>query len=186
MGGYRDILRGPQLKAEYDDYIAYTQKTRAQKQQAYAALNVQKFTYASQIVWIYPFRQDARGVAVEVEQIKSEQPTPGPTALELASDYFVTTKPANTVTILDRTVFPKGKLAKMIVKLRVTAATSNSQSRITGRSYKRHQTNSVSVFLGKNTDTSDYFQVVKAIRTDPDYENFVIVKGNTVTFVPEG
>lgn len=184
---YRDILRGAELKAEYDKYQTWLAKDRAAKQTLYKGLNVSKFTYTTQLAYVAPFGQPNKTVFVEVEICAAATPSPGSVALNLAGSYFTTIKPSGAGdSILDTTVFPKKKLAKMIVKQRVTTATEDSTSRITGRSYKRHATNSVSVFLGKNAATDDFSDAVKAIKGLSGYETFITTKGNTISFVPEG
>lgn len=180
-------MRGPELKAEYDKFQQWAGKSRAEKQDLYDTLNVNKFTYTTQVVWVAPFGQGAKNLYVEVEICAAGTPSPGVEALSLAGSYFTTTKPTGAGdTILAPTLFPKKKLAKLILKRRVTPATAKSPSRITGRKYNRHQTNSVSVFLGKNAPTDDFSDAVKAIRGIAAYETFITPKGNTISFVPEG
>lgn len=183
---YRDIRRGPELKREYDKLQEYLEKTRAEKQQAYKALKVNKINYTTQVVWIAPFGQTAKGTYVQVEICATGQPAPCPTALQIAEDYFEKTDPRAVGTILDRSLFPLNKLAKVVVKQRITPATEDSQSRITGRFYKRHQNNSVSIFLGKNADGDGFDDAVKAIKLRDSYQDFIKVKGNTISFIPEG
>lgn len=183
---YRDIRRGPELKKEYDQLQEYLEKSRAEKQQAYKALNVNKFKYDTQVIWVAPFNQANRTVLVQVEICATGQPAPCPTALDMAADYFQKVDPVATQTVLDRTIFPLNKLAKLVVKQRITPATQDSQSRITGRFYKRHQTNSVSIFLGKNVDADGFDDAVKTIKNRDAYKDFIKVKGNAVSFIPEG
>ena len=185
---YRDIMRGAELKAEYDEYIAWKGKTRAQKQTAYASLQVSKFTYNKQVVWVAPFAQTGKNLWVEVEICASGTPSPGSEALSLGGDFFKTAAPAEATDIIisDPRIFPRKKLAKMIVKLRKSTASQNSDSRITGRKYKRHGTDSVSVFLGQNAAGDDFNDVVKAIKAKAAYETFITVTGNTIQFIPEG
>lgn len=187
MASYRDIMRGAELKAEYDKFVAWQGKSRAEKQNLYDALNVNKFTYNREVYYIAPFGQPAKTTYVEVEMAAAGTPSPGAEGLSLGGSFFTKTKPAGAGdTILGGTLFPKNKLAKMILKRRVTAATANSESRITGRKYKRHQTNSISIFLGKNAASDDFSDVVNDIRGIAAYETFIKTVGNTIAFVPEG
>lgn len=187
MASYRDIMRGAELKAEYDKFVAWQSKSRAEKQNLYEALNVNKFTYNKETYYVAPFGQGAKTIYVAIEQAASGTPSPGNEALDLSSAYSTKTAPIGTGdTILDPTTFAKNKLAKLIVKRRVTAATEKSPSRITGRKYRRHATNAVSVFLGKATATDDFSDVVKAIRGTAKYKDYVAVVGNSIAFVPEG
>ena len=114
-------------------------------------------------------------------------PTPGAEALSLSAPYRTATAPAGaTDVIIDSASYTLNKLAKLSLKFRQTPATANSISRITGRSYKKHTTNSCSVYLGKNTATDDYADVVKAIKAAPAYKTFNDKVGNGVSFIPEG
>lgn len=187
MASYRDIMRGAELKAEYDKFVAWQSKSRAEKQNLYEALNVNKFTYNTAVTYIAPFGQPAKTLYIQVEMAAEGTPSPGNEALSFAGSFFTRTTPAGAGdTILDTTNFPKNKLAKMIVKRRATPATSLSESRITGRKYRRHGTNAVSVFLGKNAATDDFGDAVKAIKGLTAYKEYIKVVGNTVSFVPEG
>lgn len=186
---YGDILRAVELKKEYDKYIAYKEKSRAEKQALFRAngLGQDRFTYdETQVVWIAPFNQPAKSLYVQLEQVTTAAGTPATVALDLAGSYFTGTNPGNTATILDTTIFRKTKLAKLVAKRRKSTATTDSQSRITERYYKRHSTDSVSVFLGKNNATDAFDDAVRTIRALSGFENFVKTKGNTIQFVPEG
>lgn len=184
---YRDILRGAELKAEYDKYQAYLSKTRAEKQELYDALNVNKFTYQKSTYYIAPFSQPAKAVYVTVEMAASGTPTPGAEALALTANYRTATAPAGaTDIILDSASFTLNKLAKVSLKYRQTTATSNSVSRITGRKYKKHTTNSCSVYIGKNAATDDFSDAVREIKELAGYKTFNDVVGNSITFIPEG
>lgn len=187
MASYRDIMRGAELKAEYDKLIAYQAKSRAEKQTMYKALNVNKFTYSKDVYYIAPFGQNAKNIYVEVEMAAAGTPSPGVEALDITSAYHTKTTPVGTGdTILNGELFPKNKLAKVIVKRLVTKATEESVSRITGRHYKRNQTNSVTIYVGKGAAGDDFGSVVKAMRANTKYDDFVKVVGNTISFVPEG
>lgn len=186
---YSDILRAVELKKEYDKYMAYKEKSRAEKQALFrtSGLGRDRFTYdETQVIWVAPFSQPAKSLYVQLEQVTTAAGSPATIALDLSGSFFETANPGNTATVLDNTIFRKGKLAKMITKRRKTTATTDSQSRITERYYKRHSTDSVTVFLGKNNATDAFDDVVRAIRNLSGFENFVKVKGNTIQFVPEG
>ncbi len=184
---YRDILRGAELKTEYDKYQTYLAKSRSEKQAAYDALNINKFTYTKSTYWIAPFFQPAKSVYIAVEMAAAGTPTPGAEALSLTGSYRTATAPAGaTDVIIDTASFPAGKLAKVVFKFRQTTATANSISRITGRGYKRHTTNSVSVFIGKNAAADDFSDAVREIKALSGYKTFNDVKGNSITFIPEG
>lgn len=189
MGGYKDIMRAVELKAEYDKFMAYKAKTKAEKQTAYSALNVRKLAYNKQSAYIAPFLQPAKSLFILLDIPATGQTEPCPKALDFASTYYTITAPTGTTNIIiegGNALFPKNKLGKIIVKTRVTTATTNSQSRITDRYYKRHETNSVSMFIGKNAAADDYGKVAAEIKAKASYKTFVGVVGNTVQFIPEG
>lgn len=184
---YRDILRGAELKTEYDKYQAYLAKSRSEKQTLYDALNVNKFKYEKSTYWIAPFSQPAKAVYVAVKMAADGTPTPGAEALTLGGSFRTATAPAGaTDVILDSASFALNKLAKLSLKFRQTTATSNSISRITGRGYKKHTTNSCSVYIGKNAATDDYSDAVREIKELAGYKTFNDVVGNSITFIPEG
>lgn len=188
MASYRDIMRGPELAAEYEKYQTYQKKSREEKQTLYAGLQVNRFTYTTQLVYIAPFGQPGKTVYVPVEICAAGTPSPGTVALDLADSYFATAAPtgaADTV-LSDSKIFPKGKLAKMNVKQRGTLISAEHKSRITGRTYKRYNNNAVSVFLGKAAAADDFSDVVKAIKAIAAYETFISTKGNMIQFIPEG
>lgn len=184
---YRDILRGAELKAEYDKYQSWLAKSRSEKQDLYDNLNVNKFTYQRSTYYIAPFGQSAKVVYIAVEMAASGTPSPGVEALNLVGNYISSDKPSGAGdVIIDSASFTQSKLAQLRLKRRVTEATTYSVSRITGRKYKRHQTNSVSVYFGKNAASDDYSDAVKTIRGLPAYDTFNDVVGNGITFIPEG
>jgi hypothetical protein len=184
---YRDILRGAELKTEYDKYQTYLAKSRSEKQALYDALNVNKFTYNKSTYYIAPFGQAAKTIYIAVSMAAAGTPSPGAEGLSLTAEFHADAAPVGTGdTIIDSASFAKNKLAKVLFKRRVTTATTNSISRITGRGYKRHQTNSVSIYIGKATATDDFSNVVKTIKAKPAYDTFNDVVGNSITFIPEG
>ena len=187
MGSYRDIMRGPELAAEYEKFQAWQRKSREEKQTLYKGLNVNRFTYENQLVYIAPFNQAAKSVFVEVSICASGTPSPGTVALNLGGSFWTVAKPAGaTDTVLGSDLFPLKKLAKMTVKERGTLREGDHKSRITGREYKRYNSNAVSVFLGKNNATDGFDDVITAIRGIAGYETFLQTKGNSIRFTPEG
>lgn len=186
--GYRDILRGPQLKTDYDRYIIWLQKSTQEKQTLYrSSREGTRFEYEKRVLWVAPFGQNAKTLFVQVKGPVSGVAIPAPTLLGLLATYFSDTAPtgANDV-ILERSQFPINKLARMLVKKRVTTATAETASRITGREYKHHTTNAISMPFGKNVVGDEYAGVIKNIKQVPAYKSFINVKGDSISFVPEG
>lgn len=184
---YRDILRGAELKAEYDKYQLWLGKSRSEKQDLYDTLNVSKFTYNKSTYYVAPFAQPNKALFVAVEQVAAGTTSPGDVALSLGGSFFTANTPVGAADIiLNSSQFPKSKLAKMIVKRFVSKPGTKSQSRITGRKYFRTVNNSVSVFLGKNAISDGFDDVVSAIKELGGYDTFNDVAGNSITFIPEG
>lgn len=186
--GYRDILRGPQLKTDYDRYMAWLAKSTEEKQTLYkGAREGTRLEYATRPIWVAPFGQAAKNLFVEVKGPETNAPAPAPTLLALLAGQFAAAAPTgDNDTVLTRSVFPVSKLAKLSLKLRVTTATTESKSRITGREYKHHATNSVSMPFGKNGSTESYSDAIAGIKGKAEYKAFVNGKGNGISFVPEG
>lgn len=185
--GYRDILRGPQLKSDYDKYMIWLDKSTAEKQALYrTSRQGTKFTYSRAPIWISPFGQSAKILYVQAKGIADGQVAPAVTVRSLLANYFGVAAPtAAGDIILESKLFPIGKLAKLSVKNRVTTATNETASRITGREYKHHTTNAASMPFGKNVAGDDYASVVRAIKELPAYKAFLTAVGNTIQFVPE-
>lgn len=185
--GFRDLERADQLIADAAKYRAWKQKSTNEKQAAYDTLNVDRFTYEKQIIYVAPFGLEGRNLFVEVKGPKASQNKPTPELLTLLVGYFEATAPTGAeVSIVKPTYFPISKLAKLSLKLRVTTATTKDDSRITGRKYYRHKTNSASMPFGKKTATDSYGEAVKAIKQVSTFNTFMETKGNAITFTPEG
>lgn len=185
--GYRDILRGPQLKSDYDNYIIWLAKSTAQKQALYtAARKGDRFSYTRAPIWIAPFGQTAKALFVEAKGPGTGTVDPALVARQLLSTFFDDAAPTGTNDIiLSSELFPIGKLAKLNVKKLVAAAGSETASRITGRSYKHNTTNAASMPFGKNTAGDDYASVVRAIKGLAGYKSYIATVGNTINFTPE-
>lgn len=186
--GYRDILRGPQLKTDYDRYMAWLAKSTEEKQTLYrGARKGTRLEYATRPIWVAPFGQSVKNLFVEVKGPEAGGPAPAPTILTLLAGQFAVNAPTgDNDTVLSRSVFPVSKLAKLSLKLRAETATAESKSRITGREYKHHTTNSVSMPFGKNGSTESYSDAVAAIKGKAEYKAFINEKGNGISFIPEG
>lgn len=186
--GYRDIMRGPQLKKDYDKYQDWLDKDTAARQAAYkSSRKGTRLEYNKQLIYVAPFNQNARTLFVETKGPAAGQPSPANDLLGLLAGYFETVSPAGANDIVvPRAIFPANKLAKLVLTRRVAEATNESQSRITGRSYKHHETNSASMVFGKKVAGDDFGSVAKAIKAIAAFKTFVGTTGNSAQFIPEG
>jgi hypothetical protein len=185
---YRDIMRGPQLKQDYDKYQQWLSKSTEEKQLAYRSSRVgTRLTYTKQIIYIAPFGQAGRTLFVETKGPATGQTSPASDILGFLAGYFETAKPAQAGDIVvARTLFPVNKMPKLVLSKRVTTATNETKSRITGREYKHHETNSCSMVFGKKVATDNFSSVVNEIREVAAYKTFIAATGNTAQFIPEG
>lgn len=81
------------------------------------------------------------------------------------------------------------KSAKVTVIQRVTTATEQKASRITGRKYYRHENDSVTARFGKKLPVDTYETVVAAIKLAPTFAALFTGGQNVLNkyrFVPEG
>lgn len=186
---YRDINRGPQLKKAYDEYHTWLDKTPQQRSTLYAnSRKGDRFTYSKQTIYIAPFGQPAKIMFVEAKGPVNASASPAGELLSFlggTTPYFVNSKPAATgTTVLEPTVFPINKLAKLVLVKRVSTATEQTASRITGRTYKHHTVNSASMPFGKKDANDSFGAAVTAIKVAAKSFNDVV--GNSVRFIPEG
>ncbi len=185
---FRRLAEADKILADYTRYRAWAAKDSEERQVLYDGLNVNRFTYDKQTVHIAPFGIASRNVFVAVQAPKAGENAPTSVLLGLLSGYYEAAAPTGTTnTILEGgSLFPVSKLAKLTLKLRVTTATSKSPSRITGRRYFRHSTNSASMPFGKKAATDSYENAVRDIKNDAAFKTFNDVKGNSIIFTPEG
>ena len=185
--GFRRLATADKFIADAAKYKSWRALTTAARQTKYDALNVQKFTYNKQLIYVSPFGLEGYKVFVETKGPAASQNAPCPTLLTLLTGYYVTTAPVGpTISIIQPTLFPVSKLAKMTLKLRTATATTRSNSRITDAKYYRHTTNSASMPFGQTDAVEDYTDIVATIKGKADYKTFAATKGNSISFIPEG
>lgn len=184
---FRDLERADQLIADAAKYRLWKAKDTGEKQTLYDTLNVSRFTYLRETVYVAPFGVAARNTFVAVQAPQAGQNQPTPVLRTLLAGYFETAAPAGAGdSILTPVYFPIKKLAKLTLKLRVTTATTKDNSRITNRRYFRHSTNSASMPFGKKTATDSYGAAINGIKAVAAYDTFDNPKGNSIIFTPEG
>lgn len=184
---FRRLKAADNFKARLAAYEAWRDKSPGEKQNAYEALNVDRFTYERQVIYVAPFNIIGRDLFVECKAPATGQNQPTPQLLGLAATYFETAAPttAGVTVITNNNLFPIGNLAKLTLKLRVRTATNKDSSRITTAKYYRHGTNSASMPFGKAAAGDTFESVLRAIKAKPAYDQFVTVKGNAISVLPE-
>ena len=154
MGRYSDINRGPELNEAYTEYQAWIKKTRAQKQAAYKAVakpEADRVKVERIPGYILPFNGTNDKVYLSTRIIAATQQGAGGTVAGtirgLVSSRVNQTLP-ETGDPFSLSI-PRFQFAKISGTLRTQAATTDSESRITGLPYKRHRSNSASSPFGK-------------------------------------
>lgn len=186
---FRDLERADKLIADAAKYRAWKARDSESRQTLYETLNVTRFTYDRATGYIAPFGIAGRTLFISANIPANGQNRTTGDARGLLAGYFENTAPAgpgDTILESSQSYFPVNKLAKLTLKLRITTATSRSPSRITGRRYYRHSTNSASIVFGKKTATDTYESAVRDIKNDAAYKRFNDAKGNSIIFTPEG
>lgn len=187
---FSTLKKGRQLITYIQKYNEWEELDIGQKQTRYEALNVRRFTYNKQTVYISPFNIAGFDLFVEAKAPATGQNQPTPLLLTLATGRFRTEAPttAGVTVITNNQLFSPGKLAKIVAKQRTETATTKSASRITTARYYRHATNSASIPFGKSSATDTFTAALTAIRGNTAYDNFLDTtngKGNSITVQPE-
>lgn len=184
---FRRLKNSGNFQTYLKKYQEWEAKDPGEKQTLYEGLNVDRFTYEKQIIYVAPFNIAGRDLFVETKAPATGQNQPTPALLGLAATYFETAAPttAGVTIITNNKLFPIGKLAKLILKQRVRTATTRENSRITTAKYYRHGTNSASMPFGKGAATDTFESVLRAIKAKPAYDTFVSTKGNAISIQPE-
>jgi hypothetical protein len=135
--GFSRLKNGGNFVTYYNKYKEWENKTPGQKQDAYETLNVQRFTYAKQTIYVAPFNIAGRDMFVEAKAPATQQNQPTPTLLGLAATFFEAAAPttAGVTIVTNNQLFSPGKLAKLILKYRASTATVRTNSRITTAKY---------------------------------------------------
>lgn len=184
---FRRLKNSGNFQTYLKKYEEWRDKDPGQKQDLYEGLNVDRFTYEKQIIYVAPFNVAGRDLFVEAKAPATGQNQPTPTLLGLTATYFETAAPTTAgVTIVTKsTLFPVGKLARLILKQRVRTATTRTNSRITTAKYYRHGTNSASMPFGKAAASDSFEDALRAIRAKPAYDAFATTPGNAISVQPE-
>jgi hypothetical protein len=189
--GFSNLRKGRQLITYIQKYNEWEDLEPGAKQQKYEGLNVNRFTYTKQTVYVAPFNVAGFDFFVEAKAPATGQNQPTPLLLTLATGRFRTEAPttAGVTVVTNNQLFSPGKLAKLTAKQRIQTATQKSASRITTARYYRHQTNSASTPFGKSGATDTFAAALTAIRGNAAYDNFLDAaqggKGNAISVKPE-
>jgi hypothetical protein len=193
---YRDISRGVRLAKDHEQYMLWLNKDTAARQTAYAAVNTPADRVNINRVpgYLVPFSSDGPNLVYLPARLIAEGATGrgAPTATTVRtileaytfSDEEVKTLPSNT-NVLDGVKYTP---AKMTLIQRMQTATTKSASRITGRTYYRHENDAVTGNFGKKIAEDTYGATVVAIKAKAAYTAFFTGAANAnnkVRFVPE-
>ncbi|OCQ98960.1 hypothetical protein BCD64_23260 [Nostoc sp. MBR 210] len=190
MGRYSDINRGPELQDAYDKYQLWLKKSRAEKKAAYKTVSkpaANRVKVERTVGYILPFNSSNNNVYLEGRVISDNQTGQGAgtanTARGLINEYYKTTAPSGPGEVVF--AVENYGFAKIIVSQRTETVTADSESRITGDTYKRHRSDNVSGIFGRKAAADNYSSVVADIKADAAFKTFVATVGNRIGFKPE-
>ena len=194
--GFRALQRYESQKAKYDAYKAWQAKTPEQKQALYDAIPGISTGRAKPVLatgYIIPFNVTGT-IVTYIETSKILDATQGSAVgaavaaavrTALAGQFFATVAGTTPVLLTN----PKYKFAKLSFTNKESFV--NRVSRITGSTYKKPATDTVSMPFGGKTMTDDFDTAVADIKTKTGGAN-AWKNGSTATvkksykFVPEG
>lgn len=191
---YRDISRGVSLAADHAKYMLWLNKDTAARQAAFAAVNnpADRVKINREPGYLVPFGSEVALVYLPGRVISATNTGRGAgtaLALRLVVNAYTFTdaevKALSSANILDGVKYTP---AKLTFTQRVTTATARESSRITGRSYYRHENDSVTTGFGKKVVGDTYGSAVTAIKGTAGYGAFLTGAANAnnkVRFVPE-
>lgn len=201
MSRFNDILRAPQLQAQFQEYMQWLALPPDQRRTRYRTVRGTAINARHERVpgWIRPFNKVTAGLYYDCRLLKQTQTSGGPgqgpagddncaqraVALTTGSQNLVEyTLPTGAgVTIVK---IPNYKFAKVIVKDRVAPATTDSTSRMTGRLYKKHTTLAASQPFGRgDTEPNTFGEALAQIKGLAVYTEWVSTEGDTISIVPE-
>ena len=189
---YSDINRGPELQNLYNKLQDWRKLDPAEKRTLYrsvakpAAERVKTEFVTS---WVRPFSAARNDIYYETQIPSVTQTGEGQDIATLIrtllAGRFVQVAPAGATDTL--IVIPKFSFAKVRVSKRAgDSGNVNATSRLTGKPYTRWRSNSMQGNFGKSDTQSDYYESVKTIKGLTAYTDFDNVRGNTISFRPEG
>lgn len=189
---YSDINRGPELQNLYNKLQDWRKLDPAEKRTLYRsvakpATERVKTEFAQS--WIRPFSAARDDIYYETQIPATTQTGEGQDVATLIrtllAGRFTETAPAGATDTL--IVIPKFSFAKVRVSRRTgDAGNENAVSRLTGKPYTRWRSNSMQGNFGKSATQSDYYESIKTIKALSAYTTFNNVRGNTISFKPEG
>lgn len=191
---YRDISRGVSLAADHAKYMLWLNKDTAARQAAYATVNTpaNRVKINREPGYLVPFGSEVALVYLPGRLIGENQAGRGG---DLAKDLRTIVEPYTFSDLEVKTLTSANVLdgvkytpAKLTLTQRVNTSTTREASRITGRTYYRHENDSVTAGFGKKVVDDTYGSAVTAIKANAKYTSFTTGAGsanNKVRFVPE-
>lgn len=168
MARFRDILKAPELMADFNALQAYRAKSKEEKSQAYDAVtNDARLVVPRKRGWIIPFKADAAKALLQVRVIDGSSATTQP-ASSLATDVapYVLDESEQQALVSGGSVIISGRFrkepARLIYKVLKTPKT-NAKSRFTNRPYKGRESDAASSPFGKEDGTKTEADMVAAL-----------------------
>lgn len=205
MGRFTDVLRGPQLQQQYVQYTQWLNLAPDRRQAEYQRVRggtianpVPRARHVYADAWIIPFNTTRVDFFLRTKALGTPQTSggtnQGPAGDDVPAERARLLSVAGSNNFTDYTApaassvvvsIPKFKFARLVVKKRMATATTNTTSRMTGRSYKKHPTLSASQPFGAAPSLRGFNQVAQAIRAQAEFASWVSTEGNTITIIPE-
>lgn len=189
---FSDIERGPELAAEYEKLQDWRKLPKAQKKALYTGVkkaDTNRVKTERGKAWVIPFGAARTDIFYETRNPIAAQEGQGQALATLlrtlATGRVTEISPTGaTATIIEMTKF---QFAQIRASTKSTqAAVPTATSRITGRPYNRVYKDAMSINFGQLAAGDDYFTAVKLIKANSAYSTFANVKGNSISFKPEG
>jgi hypothetical protein len=188
--GFRDLNKFPAMKAKYEAFKAWQDKTPEQRQQAYAAVTDEAGRVKVEKTggYISPFNSTGTNlIYLPSRLINNTQSGAGATLAGivkgLVDEFTHTTIPSGGIAVQQA-----GYKFAQLTLTTVIPGTTKSKSRITGAMYSKPTVDSVSSKFGQKTAGQDFDAVVALIKAKTAYTTHMSGNGgkNRAKFKPEG
>lgn len=177
--GFRDLNKYPAMKARYDAFKIWQDKTPAERQAAYAAVTVEADRVKPEKTagFVSPFNATGASLIYLPARLLGAAQSGAGEALAgivkgLVDEFTVAEVPANGLAVNQKSY----KFAKLTLTSVVPGTTAKA-SRITGALYKKADVDSVSSPFGQKTAGQNFDAVVALIKAKAAFETHVAGNG---------